>query len=108
MRQLVPSAVTPASLYVERDADRKLANLIADMGRPGYVLVARQMGKTNLLLNAKRKLEGPADLFIYLDLSSGYSDISSCFRTIIDTALNGYPKLFSAVGHKIRQIRLEN
>ena len=47
----------PNHLYVERNADKQLKNIIEEMERPGYVLVSRQMGKTNLLFNAIRKLE---------------------------------------------------
>ena len=54
---LKPYTIIPPELYIERDADRQVDNIILDMGRPGYVLVSRQMGKTNLILNAKRRLE---------------------------------------------------
>ncbi len=60
---LKPYTIIPPDLYVQRDADRQIKNIIKDMGRPGYVLVSRQMGKTNLLLNAKRKLETPNDVY---------------------------------------------
>ncbi len=46
----------PEHLYVEREADFQLESIIKEMQSPGYVLVARQMGKTNLLFHAKRKL----------------------------------------------------
>jgi len=46
----------PEHLYVKRAADKQLEEIINDMQRPGYVLVARQMGKTNLLFHAKRTL----------------------------------------------------
>ena len=58
----------PDHLYVNRNADEQLQTIIEEMERPGYVLVARQMGKTNLLFNAKRELEGKNRLFIYVDL----------------------------------------
>lgn len=45
---LKPYTIIPDRLYVPRDADRQLAEIINDMQRPGYVLVSRQMGKTNL------------------------------------------------------------
>ncbi len=63
---LKPYTIIPEELYVQRDADKQVRNIIADMGRPGYVLVSRQMGKTNLLLNAKSKLETSNDAFIYI------------------------------------------
>jgi hypothetical protein len=82
---LKPYTIIPAELYVKRDADRQLLNIIEDMGRPGYVLVSRQMGKTNLLLNAKREAETPDDIFVYIDLSNPFASAKDCFENIIDT-----------------------
>ena len=59
--RLKPCTIIPPELYVIREADKQLRNVLHDMGRPGYILVARQMGKTNLLLNAKRELEDAQD-----------------------------------------------
>jgi len=84
---LKPYTIIPSELYVQRDADRQIKNIISDMGRPGYVLVSRQMGKTNLLLNAKRKLETPDDVFVYVDLSNPFENARTCFENIIDTAV---------------------
>ncbi|MCR4030153.1 MULTISPECIES: tetratricopeptide repeat protein [Flavobacterium] len=84
---LKPYTIIPPHLYVNRNADRQLRNIISDMGRPGYVLVSRQMGKTNLLLNAKRELGNGDDKFIYIDLSNIFEDEQSCFQNIIDLAL---------------------
>lgn len=84
---LKPFTIIPSELYVQRDADRQIKNIITDMGRPGYVLVSRQMGKTNLLLNAKRTLETSEDIFLYIDLSNPFDDAKSCFENIIDTAI---------------------
>lgn len=74
-------------MYVHRDADRQVKNIIKDMGRPGYVLVSRQMGKTNLILNAKRELESSDDIFVYIDLSNPFPSAKDCFENIIDTAI---------------------
>jgi tetratricopeptide (TPR) repeat protein len=93
--------VIPEELYVERDADRQLASIVANMGRPGYVLVARQMGKTNLLLHARRKADA-SGLFVYLDLSNSFPDIRSFLRNIIDVAV----ETMSTPGDVMRQIRL--
>jgi len=93
--------VIPVELYVERSADRQLANIVANMGRPGYVLVARQMGKTNLLLHARRNALG-SGLFVYLDLSNSFPDIRSFFRNIVDVAAESLP----LPGDVLRQIRL--
>lgn len=84
---LKPYTIIPSSLYVHRDADRQVKNIIKDMGRPGYVLVSRQMGKTNLILNAKRELESSDDIFVYIDLSNPFLSAKDCFENIIDTAL---------------------
>jgi hypothetical protein len=56
----------PPHLYVNRKADKQLKSIISDMQRPGYVLVARQMGKTNLLFNAKRTMENESRFFGYV------------------------------------------
>lgn len=85
---LKPYTIIPLDLYVQRDADRQVRNIINDMGRPGYVLVSRQMGKTNLLLNAKRNLENELTVFVYVDLSNAYFDARSCFENIVNTAVD--------------------
>jgi hypothetical protein len=85
LRQLT---IIPKDLYVERDADRQLASIVSNMGRPGFVLVARQMGKTNLLLNAKSNLEAAGDYFIYIDASNTFPDVRSFFRNIIDVVID--------------------
>lgn len=104
---LKPYTIIPTDLYVQRDADRQIKNIISDMGRPGYVLVSRQMGKTNLLLNAKRKLETPDDVFVYVDLSNPFENAKSCFENIIDTALETNPEKFEAVQKIILERRKE-
>lgn len=78
--------IIPSELYVRRRADDQLQQIIDDMGRPGYVLVARQMGKTNLLLNAKRSAH-VGDLFVYVDVSNIFPDERSFFRSVIDLAI---------------------
>lgn len=104
---LKPYTIIPLELYVQRDADRQLDNIIIDMGRPGYVLVSRQMGKTNLLLNAKRKFENENDLFVYVDLSNPFDSLKSCFENIIDTTIETHPNKFEEVRKKILNRRNE-
>ena len=104
---LKPYTIIPEELYVQRDADKQVRNIIADMGRPGYVLVSRQMGKTNLLLNAKRKLETPNDAFIYIDLSNTFPTAKGCFENIIDNAIEAYPEKFEEVAKVILERRNE-
>ena len=95
-RRLVPATIIPPDLYVERNADRQLAANVRDLGRPGYVLVARQMGKTNLLIHAKRTLETDAVRFVYVDLSvASYHDERECFRQIVDIAIDSHRDLFA-------------
>lgn len=104
---LKPYTIIPLDLYVQRDADRQVKNIIHDMGRPGYVLVSRQMGKTNLLLNAKRKLETPDDVFVYVDLSNPFESAKSCFENIVDTAIETNLEKFDAVAKVIQDRRKE-
>lgn len=104
---LKPYTIIPLELYVQRDADRQVKNIISDMGRPGYVLVSRQMGKTNLLLNAKRKLETPDDVFVYVDLSNPFESSKSCFENIIDTAIETNLEKFNEVAKVIHNRRKE-
>ena len=86
-KALKAETVIPSELYVERRADKQLAQIVSDMGRPGYVLVSRQMGKTNLLIQAKRNLARDGDLFVYLELSNSFPDARSFFRDVIDVIL---------------------
>lgn len=102
---LKPYTIIPPDLYVLRDADRQVKNIIQDMGRPGYVLVSRQMGKTNLLLNAKRILETPNDVFVYVDLSNPFENAKSCFENIIDTAIETNQDKFSQIVNQITDRR---
>lgn len=76
--------IIPPHLYVRRQADRMMEFIINDTGRPGYVLVARQMGKTNLLLNAKESLISSDDACVYIDFSNSFRTARECFRHIID------------------------
>lgn len=90
-KALRPRTIIPDELYVDRDADRQLNDVIDEMGRPGYILVARQMGKTNLLLRMKRKRERDGELAIYIDLSIGFTDARSLFHHLIDSLLEAVP-----------------
>jgi tetratricopeptide (TPR) repeat protein len=86
-KRLLPCTVIPNGLYVERDADRQLLANLSTMGRPAYILVARQMGKTNLLLHAKHVVDDGDNKVVYVDLSIGFGDERDCFRRIVDCAL---------------------
>lgn len=86
-KALPATTIIPDHLYVEREADRQLNGVIEEMGRPGYVLVARQMGKTNLLLRMKRSREKLGDVVLYMDLSTHYENARDLFRSIIDNLL---------------------
>lgn len=86
-KRFKPSTIIPGDLYVERGADRQLDRIIEDMGRPGYVLVARQMGKTNLLINMKRRRAKAGDVVVYLDLSNRTPDVRTFFWGIIDALI---------------------
>ena len=110
MREKVLKSMTiiPDNLYVERNADRQLEANLRDMGRPCCILVARQMGKTNLLLRTKRKLESQNDVFVYVDLSTYHDTAQECFRNIIDVAIELNEELFAQVGEQIYQRRSQN
>lgn len=95
----------PEHLYVKRSADKQLEEIINDMQRPGYVLVARQMGKTNLLFHAKRTLESKDRLFVYVDLSNSFDHEKDCYRNIIDCILEPNEELFESIKNKIHSIR---
>jgi tetratricopeptide (TPR) repeat protein/Cdc6-like AAA superfamily ATPase len=105
MKRLTPSTIIPPELYVIREADKQLRNVVNNMGRPGYVLVARQMGKTNLLLHAKRELENENNAYIYVDLSAPFATERECFRHIIDTAVETRSNIFGACRAAIEQQR---
>jgi tetratricopeptide (TPR) repeat protein len=100
-KKLRPNTIIPDSLYVQRSADRQLQSIIEDMGRPGYVLVARQMGKTNLLLNAKRKYSTEKDIFAYLDVSNSFPELRDFFRNIIDVIVDSLPESLQHTGEAL-------
>lgn len=104
-RVLKPCTIIPDALYVERAADRQLMDVIRDMGRPGYVLVARQMGKTNLLINMKRKLAD--SIVLYLDLSNRFDTARLWFRNVIDSLVDSYPDEFESQLSRILQQRTD-
>ena len=95
----------PEQLYVSRSADDQLKMIIEDMQRPGYVLVARQMGKTNLLLNAKRKLESSSRIFTYVDMSNVFETERECYRNIIDNIIETHEELLEGFANDIDVIR---
>lgn len=98
-RKLQPCTIIPEHLYVERAADRQLRTVIEDMGRPAYILVSRQMGKTNLLINMKR--ERVSDIVLYLDLSNRFDSARKWFRNVIDSLLDSYPDFFDGLEEKV-------
>lgn len=102
-RSLKATAIVPDSIYVERAADRQLRANIDEMGRPAYVLVARQMGKTNLLLHMKR--ERINDMVLYVDLTSRFDTARLWFRNIIDMFIEAYSERFPESVAKISQQR---
>lgn len=97
--------IIPPDLYVERSADIQLQRTILDMGRPGYILVSRQMGKTNLLLHSKRRLSNESDKFLYIDISNLFSDVRGFFQNIIDTFLESFPEISCNLSEHILERR---
>ena len=95
----------PQHLYINRSADEQLKRIVNEMQRPGYVLVARQMGKTNLLFNAKRTLENSNRLFVYVDLSNVFKYERECYRNIVDTIIEPNENLFEPIEEQIHALR---
>lgn len=95
----------PSHLYVERDADIQLKRIVDEMQRPGYVLVARQMGKTNLLINAKRTLENDKRIFVYVDLSNSFKYERECYLNIIDVIIETFEDIFDSIISDIYSLR---
>ena len=95
-KHLKSCTIVPDDYYVERSADRQIQSIIDDMERPGYVLVARQMGKTNLLLHTKKVMQNERNIFVYIDFSSFTFDSErECLEYIIDTAIEMNEELFT-------------
>lgn len=82
-----PYTIVPDELYIERSADVQIQEILKDGGRPGYILVARQMGKTNLLLHTKEKMQSSSCVVAYIDLSNKFDTDRECFRNIIDMTI---------------------
>ncbi len=100
--------IVPDSLYVERKADLQLHGIVEAMQRPGYVLVSRQMGKTNLLLRAKRKWENSRDVYVYIDMSNIDETEKECFQSLIDTAIDTHEDVLGSLRERIQDLRRTN
>lgn len=87
-KKLYSSAIIPDDLYVQRDADRKLKEVILRMSKPAYISVARQMGKTNLLIQTKRALQNESNRYVYIDITNKFETVQDCFRYIVNQILN--------------------
>ena len=107
-RYLQSYTIVPEEHYVERSADRQIVNVIKDMGRPGYVLVPRQMGKTNLLLHAKKKMADDKNIFVYIDFSSiPIYDDRAFFELLINKAVEEGKEIFGDAKNEIDKLRKE-
>lgn len=108
MEQLLQSyTIVPSNLYVERDADRQIRTVIQTMSRPGYILVARQMGKTNLLMHTKDMMEDDRNIFTYVDFTSTFcATESECYDEIIDITLETHKSVFKKEADIIEQRRI--
>jgi hypothetical protein len=106
---LYSSAILPNELYVERAADRKLQDAIQRMSKPAYISVARQMGKTNLLIHTKRILENDENRYVYIDVTNDFKTAQDCFRYIVNQILNSNEHLeeFKKAKEKISISRKE-
>jgi tetratricopeptide (TPR) repeat protein len=92
-KKLFSSAIIPDELYVQRDADRKLKEVILRMSKPAYISVARQMGKTNLLIQTKRALQNETNRYVYIDITNKFETAQDCFRYIVNQILNSNEEL---------------
>lgn len=104
--RLKSCTIVPEQFYVERDADRQLKSIIDEMERPGYVLVSRQMGKTNLLIHAKDNYENEREVYVYIDFST-VDDLTErdFFRNVIDTAIETHYEIFKEANSFISSLR---
>lgn len=105
---LYSSAIIPDNLYVKRAADHKLKEIILRMSKPAYISVARQMGKTNLLIQAKRELENDSTRVVYIDITNKFETAQECFRYVINQILNSNEEIaeFVAASETINSNRL--
>ena len=99
--------IVPKNLYVNRKADKHLKIIIHEMLKPGYVSVSRQMGKSNLLINAKLELENENNILLYLDCSTPAETSRECFRNFIDVLLENYNDKFDEAAFEIVKKRKE-
>ena len=106
-KKLHSTAIIPDDLYVHRDADRKLKEVILRMSKPAYISVARQMGKTNLLIQTKRALENESNRYVYIDVTNKFESAQDCFRYIVNQILNSneHIKEFQEAGEWIAKTR---
>jgi tetratricopeptide (TPR) repeat protein len=95
-KYLGSTTIIPKELYVERNADKELSNVISSMETPGYILVARQMGKTNLLFNAKRIDGSKQKIYPYIDCSKSINSDANFYNNIIDTIIATNYSIFSS------------
>lgn len=106
-KKLYSSAIIPDDLYVQRDADRKLKEVLLRMSKPAYISVARQMGKTNLLIQTKRSLQNDTNKYVYIDLTNKFESSQDCFRYIVNQILNSNEDVpeFQAAAESIQALR---
>ncbi|PKP06638.1 MAG: hypothetical protein CVU10_03505 [Bacteroidetes bacterium HGW-Bacteroidetes-5] len=106
-KKLYSSAIIPDKLYVQRDADRKLKEVILRMSKPAYISVARQMGKTNLLIQTKRELQNETNRYVYIDITNKFETAQDCFRYIVNQILNSNEELeaFQEAKKQIESLR---
>ena len=104
--KLYSCTVVPRNFYVERSADNQIKKIINGMGRPGYVLVARQMGKTNLLLHTRDIMQTHRQIFSFIDFSTiGSISETDCFNKLIDDTIATHEDALSIAEPEIQAIR---
>lgn len=104
--KLYSCTVVPRNFYVERTADNQIRKIINGMGRPGYVLVARQMGKTNLLLHTRDIMQTHRQIFSFIDFSTiGSITETECFNKLIDDTIATHEETLLVAEPEIQNIR---
>lgn len=106
VKKLKTCTIVPDELYIRRTADEQIRNIIEDMERPGYVLVARQMGKTNLLLHTKKEMEDARNIFTYIDFQSvNANSAEECFEAMVNKIIKTHQNTFKEAADEIIALR---
>ncbi len=79
------TAVVENKYYVRRNQDDILTHAIQGMGRPVHIVGPNQTGKTNLMLNIIRELDGEEYKFVYVDCSPKFESVSEFYEYLANS-----------------------